>query len=149
MLGCISIQTPIDFFTKLSVGYYVLKVETAVGSAPCLSLLAPLDAGSPHSYWRAPPSASSVDFVIVLSNLSDVSAVILLVSPCGYSMSDAPIVSLLCAAYGSIIDATAGYPIICTDDNVRKGCLVVMPYSWSWLMCNSVEDLRLGIVRDI
>ncbi|XP_027117809.1 probable phosphoinositide phosphatase SAC9 isoform X1 [Coffea arabica] len=73
---------------------FLHPVETAVGSAPCLSLLAPLDAGSPHSYWRAPPSASSVDFVIVLSNLSDVSAVILLVSPCGYSMSDAPIVQI-------------------------------------------------------
>lgn len=72
-------------------------METAGGSAPFLSLLAPLDSRSHHSYWRAPPSASSVDFVIVLGNLSDVSGVILVVSPCGYSVSDAPIVSVLFA----------------------------------------------------
>lgn len=92
----------------------------AVGSAPFLSLLAPLDSGSAHSYWRAPPSASSVDFVIVLSNLSDVSGVILLVSPCGYSMSDAPIVSLLCSAYSSVINTIATYPIICPDVMYKK-----------------------------
>ncbi|XP_052172812.1 probable phosphoinositide phosphatase SAC9 isoform X1 [Diospyros lotus] len=69
-------------------------VETAAGSAPLLSLLAPLDSGLPHSYWKAPPSASFVEFVIALGDLSDVSGVVLLVSPCGYSMSDAPIVQI-------------------------------------------------------
>lgn len=73
---------------------FLHPVETAIGSAPFLSLLAPSDSGLHQSYWRAPPSVSSVDFVIVLSNLSDVSGVILLVSPCGYSMSDAPIVQI-------------------------------------------------------
>lgn len=58
-----------------------------------MSLLTPLDPGLKPSYWRAPPSASHVEFVIVLGDLSDVSGVILLVSPCGYSMADAPTVS--------------------------------------------------------
>ncbi|KAH9782890.1 putative phosphoinositide phosphatase SAC9 [Citrus sinensis] len=60
------------------------EVETAKDSAPILSLLAPLNSGSRHSYWRAPPSTTSVEFVIVLGSVSDVSGVILLVSPCGY-----------------------------------------------------------------
>ncbi|KAH9782886.1 putative phosphoinositide phosphatase SAC9 [Citrus sinensis] len=60
------------------------SVETAKDSAPILSLLAPLNSGSRHSYWRAPPSTTSVEFVIVLGSVSDVSGVILLVSPCGY-----------------------------------------------------------------
>lgn len=70
-----------------------LQVETVANSAPFLSLLAPFNSGSRLSYWKAPPSTTSVDFGIVLGNISDVSGVILLVSPCGYSMADAPIVS--------------------------------------------------------
>ncbi|THG23694.1 hypothetical protein TEA_008791 [Camellia sinensis var. sinensis] len=73
---------------------FLHSVETAAGSAPPLSLLAPLDSGLQHSYWKAPPSASCVEFVIVLSDLSDVAGVVLLVSPCGYSMSDAPTVQI-------------------------------------------------------
>uniref|UniRef100_A0A5B7B4H6 Putative phosphoinositide phosphatase SAC9 n=1 Tax=Davidia involucrata TaxID=16924 RepID=A0A5B7B4H6_DAVIN len=73
---------------------FLHPVETAAGSAPVLSLLVPFDSGSRHSYWKAPPSTSSVEFVIVLSSLSDVSGVVLLVSPCGYSMSDAPTVQI-------------------------------------------------------
>lgn len=71
-----------------------LQVETAADSAPFLSLLAPLNGGLRLSYWKAPSSASSVEFGIVLSNISDVSGVILIVSPCGYSMADTPIVSI-------------------------------------------------------
>lgn len=73
---------------------FLYPVETAGGSAPFLSLLAPLESGSQHVYWKAPPSSSSVDLVIVLGSLSDVSGVIFLVSPCGYTMSDAPIVQI-------------------------------------------------------
>lgn len=62
-------------------------------SAPFLSLLAPINSGSQHSYWKASSSTTSVEFIIVLGTLSDVSGVILLVSPCGYSDTDAPIVS--------------------------------------------------------
>ncbi|KAJ4723770.1 Phosphoinositide phosphatase [Melia azedarach] len=69
-------------------------VETAKDSAPVLSLLAPLNSGSRHSYWRAPPSTTTVEFVVVLSTLSDVTGVILLVSPCGYSMADTPKVQI-------------------------------------------------------
>ncbi|KDO38914.1 hypothetical protein CISIN_1g0405541mg, partial [Citrus sinensis] len=68
------------------------SVETAKDSALILSLLAPLNSGSRHSYWRAPPSTTSVEFVIVLGSVSDVSGVILLVSPCGYSVADTPMV---------------------------------------------------------
>ncbi|KAK9205659.1 hypothetical protein WN943_015927 [Citrus x changshan-huyou] len=64
----------------------VLHQLCAKDSAPILSLLAPLNSGSRHSYWRAPPSTTSVEFVIVLGSVSDVSGVILLVSPCGYSI---------------------------------------------------------------
>ncbi|XP_059655366.1 probable phosphoinositide phosphatase SAC9 [Cornus florida] len=73
---------------------FLHPVETAAGSAPFLSLLTPFNSGSRHSYWKAPPSISTVEFVIVLGNLSDVSGIVLLVSPCGYSMSDAPTVQI-------------------------------------------------------
>ncbi|PHT42242.1 hypothetical protein CQW23_16267 [Capsicum baccatum] len=73
---------------------FLHPVETAAGSAPFMSLLAPLDSGGQESFWRAPPSASSVEFVIVLGDLSDVCGVVLLVSPCGYSMADAPVVQI-------------------------------------------------------
>lgn len=63
-----------------------------------LSLVTPLYSGSQESYWRAPPSVSSAEFVIVLNDISDVHGVVLLVSPCGYSMSDAPTVSILTQA---------------------------------------------------
>ncbi|MCD7455508.1 putative phosphoinositide phosphatase sac9 [Datura stramonium] len=73
---------------------FLHPVETAAGSAPFMSLLAPLNSGAQDSFWRAPPSASSVEFVIVLGDLSDVCGVVLLVSPCGYSMADAPVVQI-------------------------------------------------------
>ncbi|KAG8369402.1 hypothetical protein BUALT_Bualt14G0007400 [Buddleja alternifolia] len=73
---------------------FLHPVETAAGSAPYLSLVTPLNSASRESYWRAPPSVSSVEFVIVLSDLSDVSGVVLLISPCGYSVSDAPTVQI-------------------------------------------------------
>ncbi|MCD9646749.1 hypothetical protein HAX54_036906 [Datura stramonium] len=76
------------------VGQRRKHVETAAGSAPFMSLLAPLNSGAQDSFWRAPPSASSVEFVIVLGDLSDVCGVVLLVSPCGYSMADAPVVQI-------------------------------------------------------
>jgi hypothetical protein len=44
------------------------------------------------SYWKAPQSNTSVEFPIVLSGLSDVSGVAIIVSSCGYSSSDCPIV---------------------------------------------------------
>ncbi|XP_077213953.1 sacI homology domain-containing protein / WW domain-containing protein [Tasmannia lanceolata] len=69
-------------------------VETATGSAPLLSLISPFYTGEQNSYWRAPPSFSSVEFAVVLGSLSDVSGVILLVSPCGYSASDCPTVQI-------------------------------------------------------
>ncbi|PKA51081.1 putative phosphoinositide phosphatase SAC9 [Apostasia shenzhenica] len=69
-------------------------VESAVGSQPLLSLLAPLGVGGQKSYWRAPPSSSSVEFSIVLGSLSDVSGVALVISPCGYSISDCPTVQI-------------------------------------------------------
>ncbi|GMP55033.1 hypothetical protein CsSME_00019988 [Camellia sinensis var. sinensis] len=75
---------------------FLHSVETAAGSEPLLSLLAPLDSGLQHSYsyWKAPSNTSCVEFVIVLGDLSDVSGVVLLISPCGYSMSDAPTVQI-------------------------------------------------------
>ncbi|MCL7028352.1 hypothetical protein MKW94_003528 [Papaver nudicaule] len=69
-------------------------VDTSIDSAPSLSLLAPLDSGSGHSYWKAPPSVSFVEFAVVLSSVSDVSGVLLLVSSCGYSTSDTPTVQI-------------------------------------------------------
>ncbi|MBA0651574.1 hypothetical protein Goklo_018888, partial [Gossypium klotzschianum] len=73
---------------------FLHSVETATDSAPLLSLLTPLYSGSPHSYWKAPPNTTSVEFVTVLGTLSDVSGVVLLVSPCGYSEADAPLVQI-------------------------------------------------------
>ena len=82
------------FYLNLAITM-LMQVETAVDSAPFLSLLAPIDSGLQLSYWKAPPSATSVEFGIVLNNLSDVSGVMLIVSPCGYSLVDAPIVSAI------------------------------------------------------
>ncbi|XP_042001657.1 probable phosphoinositide phosphatase SAC9 isoform X2 [Salvia splendens] len=73
---------------------FLHPVETAAGSAPLLSLVTPLYSGSQESYWRAPPSVSSVDFAIVLNEISDVYGVVLLVSPCGYSVCDTPTVQI-------------------------------------------------------
>ncbi|XP_024928266.3 probable phosphoinositide phosphatase SAC9 isoform X2 [Ziziphus jujuba] len=73
---------------------FLHSVETAVDSAPFLSLLAPLDSGLENSYWKAPPNTVSVEFSIVLGTLSDVSGVVLLVSPCGYSDADSPTVQI-------------------------------------------------------
>ncbi|KAL5578722.1 hypothetical protein UlMin_011164 [Ulmus minor] len=73
---------------------FLHSVETATDSVPYLSLLAPLASGSRHSYWKAPSGTSSVEFIIVLGTLSDVSGVTLLVSPCGYSEADAPTVQI-------------------------------------------------------
>ncbi|CAN6905382.1 hypothetical protein HID58_082586 [Brassica napus] len=73
---------------------FLHKVETGTYSAPFLSLLTPLNLASSSSYWKAPPSSSSVEAVIILNTLSDVNSVILLVSPCGYSDADAPTVQI-------------------------------------------------------
>ncbi|GLT40145.1 hypothetical protein SLA2020_143000 [Shorea laevis] len=73
---------------------FLLPVETAPDSAPLLSLLVPLDSGPQHSYWKAPHDTANVEFSVVLGSLSDVSGVILLVSSCGYSDSDAPAVQI-------------------------------------------------------
>ncbi|CAI9263897.1 unnamed protein product [Lactuca saligna] len=45
-------------------------------------------------YWRAPLTTFSTELIIVLGSLFDVSGVIILVSPCGYSMSDSFIVQI-------------------------------------------------------
>lgn len=73
---------------------FLHSVETAPDSAPYLSLLAPLNSEPRHSYWKAPSSASCVEFCIVLGSLSDVSGVLLVISPCGYSTADAPSVQI-------------------------------------------------------
>ncbi|CAL1390807.1 unnamed protein product [Linum trigynum] len=73
---------------------FLYSVETAKDSAPFLSLLAPLNSGSLNSYWKAPPTTTSAELVIVLGSLSDVSGVILLISPCGYSAADTPTVQV-------------------------------------------------------
>ncbi|KAL8232512.1 hypothetical protein R6Q57_002290 [Mikania cordata] len=76
-------------------GSILHSVDSAPGSAPVLSLLAPLDTVSHESlYWKAPPRTSCVEFAIVLGSLSDVSSVVLVLSPCGYSTSDAPTVQI-------------------------------------------------------
>ncbi|GKD50004.1 hypothetical protein Tco_1278980, partial [Tanacetum coccineum] len=67
--------------------------ESASGSAPPLSLLGPLITGLQQSYWRASASTTSTELIIVLGNLSDVFRVVLLISPCGYSVSDSPTAS--------------------------------------------------------
>lgn len=77
-------------------GGLLYPVETAEGSEPSLSLLAPVDIGSAKSYWRAPLRATSVEFAIILATTSVVSGVALLVSPCGYTTLDPPIVQLWC-----------------------------------------------------
>jgi hypothetical protein len=78
-------------------GGLLYPVETAEGSEPALSLLAPIDIGSAKSYWRAPPRATNVEFAIVLATTSVVSGIALLVSPCGYTTLDPPIVQLWCS----------------------------------------------------
>ncbi|XP_015578272.1 probable phosphoinositide phosphatase SAC9 isoform X2 [Ricinus communis] len=83
-----------ESLAEFPLASFLYSVETATDSAPFFSLLAPLDSGSWHSYWKAPPTTNSVEFVIVLSSLSDVSGVIMLVSPCGYSAADAPTVQI-------------------------------------------------------
>ena len=73
---------------------YITQVETADDSEPLLSLLAPLGTGDYKSYWKGPENNTSVEFSIVLCGLSDVAGVAIIVSSCGYSTSDCPIVRL-------------------------------------------------------
>ncbi|XP_042436700.1 probable phosphoinositide phosphatase SAC9 isoform X2 [Zingiber officinale] len=70
------------------------QVETDKDSAPLLSLLAPVGMGEHHSYWKAPASLSTVEFSVVLGSLSDVAGVALMISSCGYSTFDCPIVQI-------------------------------------------------------
>ncbi|KAI3511442.1 hypothetical protein L1887_18595 [Cichorium endivia] len=83
-----------ESLAEFPFGSFLHSIESASGSPPPLSLLAPLNTGLRQSYWRGPPTISSTEFIIVIGSLSDVSGVILLVSPCGYSMSDSPIVQI-------------------------------------------------------
>jgi len=71
----------------------IIQVKTADDSEPLLSLLAPLGYGEYQSYWKAAQDVTSVEFSIVLASLSDVAGVAIIVSSCGYSRSDCPIVS--------------------------------------------------------
>ncbi|KAI4992426.1 hypothetical protein ZWY2020_051843 [Hordeum vulgare] len=73
---------------------FLHTVETADDSAPLFSLLAPLGSGVHKSYWKAPQGNTSVEFPIVLGGISDVSGVAIIVSSCGYSTSDCPIVEI-------------------------------------------------------
>ena len=73
---------------------YITQVETADDSEPLLSLLAPVGTGDYKSYWKGPENNTSVEFSIVLGGLSDVAGVAIIVSSCGYSTSDCPIVRL-------------------------------------------------------
>ncbi|KAG2628277.1 probable phosphoinositide phosphatase SAC9 [Panicum virgatum] len=73
---------------------FLQMVETADDSEPLLSLLAPLGTGDYKSYWKGPENNTSVEFSIVLCGLSDVAGVAIIVSSCGYSTSDCPIVEI-------------------------------------------------------
>uniref|UniRef100_A0A0A9EVH8 Phosphoinositide phosphatase SAC9 n=1 Tax=Arundo donax TaxID=35708 RepID=A0A0A9EVH8_ARUDO len=73
---------------------FLHTVEIANDSEPLLSLLAPLGNGEYKSYWKAPQDSTSVEFSIVLGGLSDVAGVAIIVSSCGYSTSDSPIVEI-------------------------------------------------------
>jgi hypothetical protein len=73
---------------------YITQVETADDSEPLLSLLAPLGTGDYKSYWKGPENNTSVEFSIILGGLSDVAGVAIIVSSCGYSTSDCPIVEI-------------------------------------------------------
>jgi hypothetical protein len=68
------------------------QVETANDSERLLSLLEPFGTGEYKSYWKALQDKTSVEFSIVLGGLSDVAGVAIIVSSCGYSTSDCPIV---------------------------------------------------------
>ncbi|KAH0970098.1 hypothetical protein GBA52_022254 [Prunus armeniaca] len=96
--GAIKVQQQLldgeESLAEFPFASFLHSVETATDSAPFLSLLAPLDCGPRHSYWKAPPSATSVEFIIVLGSLSDVGGVVWLISPCGYSEADAPTVQI-------------------------------------------------------
>ncbi|CAL5013070.1 unnamed protein product [Urochloa decumbens] len=73
---------------------FLQMVETADDSEPLLSLLAPLGTGDYKSYWKALEDNTSVELSIVLGGLSDVAGVAIIVSSCGYSTSDCPIVEI-------------------------------------------------------
>ncbi|KAK8964395.1 putative phosphoinositide phosphatase SAC9 [Platanthera guangdongensis] len=83
-----------ESLAEFPLANFLYTVETAVGSPPSLSLLAPLSVGEHFSYWRAPPSSSAVEFSVVLGRLSDVSGITLVVSSCGYSTLDCPTVQI-------------------------------------------------------
>lgn len=73
-------------------GSEFLQVHTAEGSEPAQSLLAPWNTGQPSKYWRAPLGVSTVELCISLAAPASVSSIVLLVSPCGYTYRDVPVV---------------------------------------------------------
>lgn len=78
-------------------------IETAEGSESALSLLASPYLGSPEAYWKAPQSVSSVVLTVILSTPSAVSGLVMLISSCGYSAHDTPILDVWC---GNLITET-------------------------------------------
>ncbi|KAH7440058.1 hypothetical protein KP509_04G089000 [Ceratopteris richardii] len=72
----------------------LVSVDAAEDAESPLTLLTDPFIGSQRGYWKAPSSVSNVMFTIVLSSLSAVTGLILLVSSCGYSSHDIPILEV-------------------------------------------------------
>lgn len=70
-----------------------MQVHTAEGSEPAQSLLAPWSTELPNKYWRAPVGVTTVELCMSLVASAFVSSIVLLVSPCGYTRQDVPVVS--------------------------------------------------------
>ncbi|XP_024361756.1 probable phosphoinositide phosphatase SAC9 [Physcomitrium patens] len=72
----------------------VTSVSTAEGSEPAQSLLAPWNSGTSKSFWRAPIGAPTVEFCVLLAAPSVVNTIVILVSSCGYTSQDVPLVDI-------------------------------------------------------
>jgi hypothetical protein len=72
----------------------LVQVQTAEGSEPPQSLLSPWSTRLPATYWRAPEGVTMVEFCVALASPAVVSTIVLLVSPCGFTPQDLPMVSV-------------------------------------------------------
>jgi hypothetical protein len=70
------------------------SVQTAEGSEPPQSLLSPWSTRLPATYWRAPEGVTMVEFCVALASPAVVSTIVLLVSPCGFTSQDLPMVDI-------------------------------------------------------
>ena len=148
----------------VSKGFIVNSVPTDAGSAPAESLLLPIAAVTPATYWFAPPRTRTVEIVLAMPLAFGVSELLLVVDRLGIAAVDSPTLSAsigytLCAMESLVCDvplvprdsaggrAHAGsvLRIKLRDGEAKIGSLVSVKLSLS--DAQIAADVRLHLMR--